>query len=154
MLVALRTYRLAASLMALALIFGGSAPWLQPLCASPYAPHEAHAPSGVSCHGPSDVAHAMADHAALTLPSALPEWSTSDETNCPACCVLECADGGVFTPTLPASETLSKLLLVPALPHPTDAPAHDSRATTLFQPGEAFPASSPTLYLLNAVLLR
>lgn len=154
MLIALRTYRLAASLMALTLIFGGSAPLLQPLCASPYAPHEAQAPSGVSCHGPSGDAHAMPDHAASTLLPVIPEWTASDGTNCLVCCVLECADDGVFTPAPPASESLSKLLLAPAPSPPADAPARAARATTLSRSGGAAPDPSSALYLRNAVLLR
>ncbi|WP_457654240.1 hypothetical protein [Rhodocaloribacter sp.] len=154
MLVTLRTYRLAASLMALALIFGGSTPLLQPLCASPYVPHEAHAPTGVSCHGTGDDARAMADHAASTLLPAIPEWAAPDGTNCLACCVLECADDGVFTPAPPASESLSKLLLAPAPSHPADAPARAARATTFSRSDGAAPVPSSALYLRNAVLLR
>ena len=154
MLIALRTYRPAASLMTLLLLLGGSAPLMQHLCAAPMALHEAHAPQGVSCHGPSADAHARADHAAPALLSTIPGAPASDGTDCLGCCVLECANDGAFTPAPPASVSLSKLLLAPAPSHPAKAPVRASRTQAFPRSGDASPSSASPLFLLNAVLLR
>ncbi len=154
MLIALRTYRPAASLMALMLLLGGSAPLMQHLCAAPSALHEAHAPSGVSCHDSFADVHAGAEHTVPAPLSTTSDAAASEGTDCLGCCVLECADDGVFTPAPPASESLSKLLLAPAPSHPADAPAHAARATAFSRSDGAAPVPSSALYLRNAVLLR